>query len=87
MIKIVSLRPIDNRTLELAFSDGSLGRWSVDALVARDTVLTRPLADPAYFRRAFVEAGALAWPNGLELAPAALHRRMEEAGALTRRAA
>ena len=87
MIKLVSIRPAGETALDLSFSDGSGGRWSAAALIARDTALTRPLADPAYFARAFIEAGALAWPNGLELSAHGLHRRLDEAGALNRKAA
>lgn len=87
MIKLVSIRPAGDAALELAFSDGSIGRWSAADLIARDTELTRPLADPVYFARAFIEAGALAWPNGLELSAHSLHRRLDEAGELRRKAA
>ena len=87
MIKLVSIRPAGKAELDLEFSDGSSGRWSGDALIERQTVLTRPLADPDYFARAFIEAGGLAWPNGLELSAHSLHRRLDLAGALTRRAA
>lgn len=87
MIKLVAVTVADDARLDLAFSDGSAGRWSAADLVARETVLTLPLLDPAYFARAFIEAGALAWPNGLELSAAALHRRMAQAGLLTRTAA
>ena len=68
MIELTRIEPAGERALELTFSDGSHGRWTADALLARDTVMTRPLEDPAYFARAFIEAGALAWPNGLEFA-------------------
>lgn len=81
LVRIV-VRP--GASLRLVFSDGASGRWSAAALIARDTVLTRPLADPAYFARAFVSAGALAWPNGLELSAASLYRRLDEDGALRR---
>lgn len=87
MIKLVSIRPAGATALDLVFSDGSSGRWRAKELIARDTVLTRPLADPAYFARAFIEAGALAWPNGLELSAHNLQRRLEEAGDLRREAA
>lgn len=87
MIKLIGLEPIGDCELELRFSDGSHGAWSAADLIARDTVLTGPLADPAYFHRAFIEAGALAWPNGLELSPGSLHRRLAEAGTLVREAA
>jgi hypothetical protein len=87
MIELTRIEPAGDRALELIFSDGSHGRWTADATIARDTVLTRPLADPAYFARAFIEAGALAWPNGLEFAAHSLHARLDEAGVLVRKAA
>lgn len=87
MIKITHIHAAGAAQLDLTFSDGTIARWSADALIARETELTAPLADPAYFARAFIEAGALAWPNGLELSPAALHRRLYEKGALHKAAA
>ncbi len=87
MIKLIAIRPLGGAKLDLTFSDGSSGCWSGADLIARDTVLTRLLSDEAYFQRAFIEAGALAWPNGLELSAASLHRRLTEMGLLTRRAA
>jgi len=87
MIKITHIQSAGPAQLDLTFSDGSIARWSATDLIARDTELTAPLADPAYFARAFIEAGALAWPNGLELSPAALHQRLSEAGALRKVAA
>jgi Protein of unknown function (DUF2442) len=87
MIKITGLKVIGDAELELRFSDGSTGRWSAEPLIARNTELTRLLAAPDYFQRAFIEAGSLAWPNGLELSANSLHRRLEENGRLVRRAA
>lgn len=87
MIKLVAASPSGERSLDLRFSDGATARWSADEIIARNTVLTAPLSDPAYFARAFVEAGALAWPNGLELAPSALYRKLERSGALHKAAA
>jgi hypothetical protein len=87
MIELVHIKVAGDQLLDVAFSDGATARWSAETMIARDTVLTRPLTDPAYFARAFIEAGALAWPNGLELSPMALHRRLDEAGALIRKAA
>lgn len=87
MIELIRIKPAGERALDLTFSDGASGRWSADAVIARDTLLTRPLADPAYFARAFVEAGALAWPNGLEFSGHALHAKLAEAGKLVRKAA
>jgi hypothetical protein len=87
MIKLVDMAVTRPATLSLAFSDDSAGNWSAEELIARDTIMTRPLADPDFFARAFIEAGALAWPNGLELSATSLHRRLAAAGALIRPAA
>lgn len=87
MIELVRIRVAENRALDLTFSDGSSGRWWADSVILRDTVLTRPLEDPAYFRRAFIEAGALAWPNGLEFSAHGLHEKLDAAGSLVRKAA
>lgn len=84
MIKLVRIVVEGADTLRLVFSDGSSGRWSAAKPIARDAAMTRPLADPAYFARAFITAGALAWPNGLELSAPSLYRRLDESGALTR---
>jgi hypothetical protein len=49
--------------------------------------MVRPLKDPAFFARVFIELGALTWPNGFDLDPIALHERMAKAGELTQVAA
>lgn len=87
MIKLVRLTVEGDAALLLVFSDGTAAHWSAADLIARDTVMTRPLADPAYFARAFIEGGALAWPNGFELSADALHQRLKADNALIRYAA
>lgn len=87
MIKITALSVAGPTLIDLVFSDGATARWDASQIQARDTVMTRPLTDPAYFSRAFIEAGALAWPNGLEFAGHSLHAKLAGLGALVRRAA
>jgi hypothetical protein len=76
MIKLVRVTVAGDYALQLVFSDGAAALWSAADLIARDTVMTRPLADHAYFARAFIESGALAWPNGFELSADSLHRQL-----------
>jgi Protein of unknown function (DUF2442) len=88
MIKILSLAVTGPHRLMLAFSDGSRGEWDGWPLFStRVTVLTEPLLEPHEFARAFIENGALAWPNGLEFAPWSLHEELRAAGKLERLAA
>ena len=88
MIKIICSEYIGGLRLRLTFADGQSGVWDGSGLLhSKNTLLTIPLREPAAFARVFLENGALAWPNGLELAPWTLHQQMAEAGALTKAAA
>ena len=82
MTKVVRVEPLAGSVLRLEFSDGTAGDYDVRPLIDRATELTRPLAEPRFFASAFLELGALAWPNGLELSPSAVHRELREKGAL-----
>jgi hypothetical protein len=87
MIDVVSVKSMGGFRLRVAFSDGSTGIHDFSSTVTRDGEMVRPLKDPAFFARVFVELGALAWPNGFDLDPIALHDRMLAAGELTQVAA
>lgn len=88
MIKITSCKPDGYLRLSLTFSDGSAGIWNAAPLLnSKDTPLTIPLRETQAFARAFIDNGALAWPNGLELAPWTLHEEMDGAGLLSKQAA
>src|SRR5271170_2844790 len=87
MIDVVSVKAMGGFKLRIAFSDGSVGVHDFSSTAARDGEMVRPLKDPAFFARVFVELGALTWPNGFDLDPIALHDRMAAAGELSREAA
>lgn len=64
------IEPAADFPLRLRFSDGSRGLFDVRALLQRSGPLLEALRDPsAYFDRAFIDAGALRWPNGSSLSP------------------
>ena len=84
MTKIVRAKYLHDLVLEVEFADGMAGEYDLAPLFARDTVLTRPWADPEYFKRFMIELGALGWPNGLELSPQTIRQRIEELGKLHR---
>ena len=74
MIKVIATRCTGDYSVTLEFSDGTVGEFDGRALLQRSGTLLEPLRSADYFRRCFVDAGALCWPNGLELAP----RRLRE---------
>ena len=74
MIKLLDVKSIAPHRLELTFSDHSHGLFDGALyLSSRQGPLLENLRDPLYFTRCFVDAGALCWPNGLELSAARLH--------------
>ncbi|MBH2018702.1 DUF2442 domain-containing protein [Polaromonas sp.] len=74
MIKVLTASLIDPFKLELNFSDHTHGVFDANAyLTSRSGPLLENLREPAYFKRFFIDAGALCWPNGLEISPARLH--------------
>ena len=82
MIKIVSAKPLRDYLIAICFSDGSGGEYDLAPLIARKTALTKPLANPDYFKGFFLELGALCWRNGFELSPGAVYGELETQGRL-----
>jgi hypothetical protein len=77
MIPIVTrVRPKDGYVLWVKFSDGAEGEWDFADIFDVDGPMVAPLRDQAYFRRVFIERGALTWPNGFDAAPDALYGDM-----------
>lgn len=73
LIKVIEARYLGDFQVELNFSDGRGGVFDGCALLERSGSLLEPLRDEIYFQRLFIDAGALCWPNGLELSPARLY--------------
>lgn len=77
MIKLIHAKYTGNFRLLLTFSDGNEAVFDGLTLLERRGPLLEALRDEAYFKRAFIDAGALCWPNGLELSPLKLHETLE----------
>jgi hypothetical protein len=70
---VVGVAVVADHVLRLLFSDGTVG--DVDFSGERWTGVLEPLSDPVYFAQVAVdtEAGTIAWPNGIDLAPEPLY--------------
>ena len=82
MIKIIEARYQGNFQIALSFSTGQEGVFDGNLLLQRSGPLLAPLRAEPYFRRAFIDAGTLCWPNGLELSPSKIYescQMLEEA--------
>lgn len=73
MIKIIAVHYLGNFQITLKFSDGKEGIFDGNTLLKRSGSLLEPLRNETYFQRLFIDAGALCWPNGLELSPARVY--------------
>jgi len=74
VLKVLNAKLADAFKLELDFSDHTHSVFDANAyLASRSGPLLDKLREPAYFKRFFIAAGALCWPNGLEISPARLH--------------
>lgn len=73
MIKVIEARYLGEYQAALVFSDGKEGVFDGKTLLERKGTLVEALRDENYFKRLFIDAGALCWPNGLELSPSRLY--------------
>ncbi len=73
LVDITGVEVIDEYRLRLTFADGTVGE--VDFAGRTWSGVFEPLRDPEYFARVVVdpEAGTIAWPDGLDMAPEPLY--------------
>jgi hypothetical protein len=87
LIKINEVKALPGSRLSVVFSDGARGVHDLGWLFQKSGPMLDPLRDPRVFERVFLEHGAPTWPNGFDLSPWGIRRRMEEAGELVAAAA
>ena len=81
--RIASLKPLAHMRLCVTFNDGTSGELRMKSFLEGPEVtgtVFEPLRDPAYFRSARIELGAVAWPNGADLAPDAMYDAIRARG-------
>ena len=73
LVDVTSVEVIGHYRLRLTFQDGTAGE--VDFSRREWRGVFEPLRDPSYFARVELdsEAGTIAWPDGLDMAPEPLY--------------
>ncbi|MEM1086822.1 MAG: hypothetical protein AAGH90_03770 [Pseudomonadota bacterium] len=82
MIKAISVSVPKHGFVALTFSDGTTGVYDMTLILARSGAMIDPLKDTDFFTRVFLELGAPTWPNGFDLAPWDIHKKLSESGGL-----
>lgn len=73
LVDVTDVEVLGDHRLRLTFADGVVGDLAFDDHEWRGVF--EPLADPTYFAQVRVdhEAGTIAWPNGVDMAPEPLY--------------
>lgn len=67
----------DTFKVKLKYTDGLVGEVDLRSIFLKPKNLTEEIIKGQLFDRCYVESGALAWPNGLELCPDALRMKLK----------
>ena len=73
LVDVTAVEVVGDHRLRLTFEDGTVGE--VDFAEREWRGVLEPLRDAAYFARVRIdgEAGTIAWPDGIDLAPEPLY--------------
>jgi hypothetical protein len=79
---IVHFKVLPNYKIEVSFTDGTSGIADLAPRLSQGSLGDGfdPLCDEKLFSQAFLEHGALTWPEGINLAPDAMYQRIRAAG-------
>jgi len=79
-----NVRALPDYQLSVEFVDGTVGEANLQLMIFADTAgVFEALRDRTLFEQAFVDYGAVTWPNGLDLAPDAMYDVIRDGGVFT----
>jgi hypothetical protein len=75
MNDVVEIEYKEGFVYHVVFDDGKRGDIDFSEYVGRGPVF-EPLRDPPFFKKATIEGGTIAWPNGADIAPETLYEKI-----------
>jgi hypothetical protein len=76
--RVKNMEIVNDAAFRVQFMDGVSGDLHLDASALFGVFA--PLKDPAFFRQAYIDHGAVTWPNGADLAPDAMYAEIKQHG-------
>jgi hypothetical protein len=84
--RVAAVEALSGTRLRVSFVDGTAGDVEMQAFldsVEVEGTVFEPLRDPERFKQVRVVLGAVAWPNGADLAPDAMYDAIRARGVWT----
>jgi hypothetical protein len=78
MIKITQAEYLQDKTIQIHFSDGNWGDYNLQPLIDKQSTLTKEIEEQVDFQQFYLEMGALCWRNGLELSPSSIYHKLKQ---------
>ena len=73
---VVEIEYRNCHVFHIVFDDGLEGDIDFSEYIGKGPIF-EPLRDESFFRKATVEGGTIAWPNGADIAPETLYEKIE----------
>ncbi|MDK3157120.1 DUF2442 domain-containing protein [Kamptonema cortianum] len=72
MNEVIQVKHVKDHTLHVVFDNGMEGEIDLSTYPSKGPIFS-PLSNVEYFKRAFIEGGTIAWPNGADIAPESVY--------------